>query len=126
MEASRFGLKKGRCQLWVNFSSWHLNPLGQLYPCEPTSRSTKAISEKCPTEVTQPMQQQEKTARRRLVVLFAERDFESIQPAAVTKRNVVTERANVPCEYRTSPLRRHASSIGAIGSRPHALCSRAS
>jgi hypothetical protein len=81
---------------------------------------------KSATAVTQLMQQQEKTARRRLVVLFAERDLESIQPAAVTKRNVVTQRANVPCEYRTSPRRRHASSIGAIGSRPHALCSRAS
>src|ERR1700691_2399069 len=71
------------------------------------------------------MQQQEKTARRRLVLLFAERDLESTQPAAVTKRNVVTQRANVPCEYRTSPRRRHASSIGAIGSRADALCSRA-
>ena len=38
----------------------------------------------------------------------------------------VTKRANVPCEYRTSPRRRHASSIGAIGSRLGALCSHAS
>jgi hypothetical protein len=65
MEASRFGLKKGRCQLWVNFRSWHLNPLGQLYPCELTSRSTKpflnkAISEKCPTAVIQLMPRKKK------------------------------------------------------------------
>ena len=46
-------------------------------------------------------------------------------PRPVLIRGIVTQRANVPCEYRTSPRRRHASSIGAIGSRADALCSRA-
>src|SRR6476660_1058858 len=55
-----------------------------------------------------------------------QRNLTAIQPAAGDQAKVVTQRANVPCEYRTSPRRRHASSTGAIGSRPDALCLRAS
>jgi hypothetical protein len=102
------------------------SPVTSGVPNEQTFSGAVGMSQRCQNQTWRTILCKRKAARRRLVVLSAERNVEATLRAAGDQANIVTQRANVPCEYRTSPRRRHASSIGAIGSRPDALCSRAS